>query len=123
MMKMCLKNKILSFVFVLAIFSLSFCCVEKVYAEELETTLCEFTDEYIAWNKLSDEEKKNTTKPPMCDYDATEYNRVKTNINTDADSITQRLYWVENGQETLKKSKQISIKENSNGFNIQEVLS
>ena len=88
-MKMCLKNKILSFVFVLAIFSLSFCCVEKVYAEELETTLCEFTDEYIAWNKLSDEEKKNTTKPPMCDYDATEYNRVKTNIKSSFDSFTK----------------------------------
>lgn len=53
---------------------------------------------------------------------ATKYYIVRTNINEDADTIVQKLYWVENGQETLKKSKQISIIENDDGFNIQEVL-
>lgn len=53
---------------------------------------------------------------------AVSYYRVKTTINADADFIVQNLYWIENKQETLKKSKQISITKNDNGFDIQEVL-
>lgn len=71
-------RKILSFVFIVTIFSLSFCCAVK--ASEYETTLCEFTEEYIEWMKLSDEEKLNVVKPPACDFEATENNRLKTSI-------------------------------------------
>lgn len=52
------------------------------------------------------------------------YYRVDTNINSDADTIVQKLYWIDqNGQSSLKKTKTISIIEETNGFNIQEVLS
>lgn len=76
-----------------------------------------------AVNIIQNDDESITIVEDYATPSALKFYRVKTNINTNADSITQRLYWVENGQETLKKSKQISIKENSNGFNIQEVLS
>lgn len=34
---------------------------------------------------------------------------LKTNINADADTIVQQLYWSVNGTETLKKTKTVSI--------------
>lgn len=50
--------------------------------------------------------------------------RVDTNISAAADQIVQKLYWIDDsGQSTLKKTKTISIIEETNGFNIQEVLS
>ncbi len=61
------KYKKISLFFVVAIIGLSFCCVELVNASQNYTINdCEYTDEYVAWTKLSDEEKKNTQMPPIC---------------------------------------------------------
>ena len=44
----------------MAIFSLSFCCVEVVYAkEDYSITTCKYSEAYLEWEKLSDEEKKS----------------------------------------------------------------
>ena len=56
-MKNKLNSKILSFIFIMAIFSLSFCCVEVVYAkEDYSITTCKYSEAYLEWEKLSDEE-------------------------------------------------------------------
>lgn len=82
--------KRLSFVFIMAIFSLSFWCVEKVYAiDEYSTSTCELSEAYIKWTELSDEEKKNYIQPPMCDYSLTETNRVQSNIRDTFDAFNR----------------------------------
>lgn len=54
----------------------------------------------------------------------TKYYKVLTNINDEATTIVQKLYWVEGtGTETLKKTKTVSINQEEDGYSIQEVLS
>ncbi len=66
-MKNIFNYKRMSLFFIVAIISLSFCCVEIVNAsDKYVANVCEYTDEYVAWTKLSDEEKKNTQMPPIC---------------------------------------------------------
>lgn len=80
-MKNVLNIKFLSLFFIMAIISLSFCCVEIVYAsEEYSISPCIYTDEYISWSKLSEEEKNNTLMPVVCDLDATKTNRLQDNV-------------------------------------------
>ena len=80
-MKNKLNSKILSFIFIMAIFSLSFCCVEVVYAkEDYSITTCKYSEAYLEWEKLSDEEKKNSIQPPMCDTSLTSTNRLQSNV-------------------------------------------
>ena len=89
-MKNRINSKILSFVFIMAIFSLSFWCAEVVYAqEEYSISTCEYSEAYIAWTKLSDEEKKNAIKPPICDYSLTETNRFQSNIRSSFDAFNR----------------------------------
>ena len=45
---------------------LAFCVATNVRAEKIQIKECEYTKEYIAWLKLSDEEKKNTIMPNVC---------------------------------------------------------
>ena len=81
MMKNLFKIKILSFVFVMFIFCLSFFYGNKVYASDsYDVVECKYNDEYITWSKLSDEEKAVTQRPIMCDFDATEDNRLQSNV-------------------------------------------
>lgn len=52
------------------------------------------------------------------------YYKLTVNINEEATLITQKLYWVDaQGQNTLKRTKTISIIEEDIGFNIKGVLS
>lgn len=88
-MNMFKYNK-LSLFFIMAIISLSFCCVEKVYASDKYTTsICEHTEEYIAWSQLSEEERANTQMPPICDLKATESNRLKSSVRKSFDPFNK----------------------------------
>ena len=89
-MKNRLNFKNLSFIFIMAIFSLSFCCVEEVYAQdEYSIATCELSDAYKAWMELSDEEKQNSIQPPMCDYSLTEVNRLQSNVRDSFDAFNR----------------------------------
>ena len=75
-MKQYLKNKklyILLPLFVLSILSILFMNSGMASSEE-EPVLCTKSDEYIRWEKLSEEEKENTIMPMMCDREKDEIN-------------------------------------------------
>ena len=80
-MRVCNVSKILYFILILTFFSLSFCCVDIVNASDNDSIKeCEYTEEYLNWLKLSDEEKKNTIRPEMCAYDNST-NRLKHSLD------------------------------------------
>ncbi len=81
-MRVCNVSKILSFILLLTFFSLSFCCVSIVNASDNDSIKeCEYTEEYLNWLLLSDEEKKNTIRPEMCAYDIGSTNRLKYSLD------------------------------------------
>lgn len=88
-MNMFKYNK-LSLFFIMAIISLSFCCVENVYASDKYTTnICEHSEEYIAWSQLSEEDRNNTQMPPICDLKATESNKLKSSVRKSFDAFNK----------------------------------
>lgn len=88
-MNMFKYNK-LSLFLIMAMISLSFCCVEKVYASDKYTTkVCEHTEEYIAWSQLSEEERANTHMPPICDLKATENAGLRASVKKSFDAFNK----------------------------------
>ena len=82
------KNILIIFV----IFTLSLIKIDKVFANDINTNdfhivQCEYTQEYIAWTKLSDEEKENTIMPPMCDLSNNQNNVSVSAITSQVRSI------------------------------------
>ncbi len=51
---------------VIAFITVLFLGIWHVEAADVTLKLCEYSDEYIAWSKLSSEEKANTVMPNMC---------------------------------------------------------
>ena len=91
-MKNIFKYKNLSLFFIMAVISLSFCCVKTVSAkEELNINTCTYSKEYLEWLELSDEEKANTQMPIICDLSDSKTNRLQTNIRSTFDSF-DKLY-------------------------------
>ena len=88
-MNRCLNKKNLSFFLVMLIFSVVFWC-DKVFAlvsDEVELTTCDISKAYIEWSNLSDEEKKGTIMPPICDSEAMIAKRLKKNVRSQFNSL------------------------------------
>ena len=73
-------------------FTLSIIKADKVFADDANTNdfhivQCEYTPEYIAWTKLSDEEKENTIMPSMCDLSDSQNNISVSAITSQVKSI------------------------------------
>ena len=84
------KCKIILIVFIM--FTLSIIKTDKVFADGVNTNdfhivQCEYTPEYIAWTKLSDEEKENTIMPSMCDLSNSQNNISVSAISSQVKSI------------------------------------
>ena len=88
-MNRCLNKKNLSCFLVMLIFSVVFWC-DKVFAlssDEVELTTCDISKAYIEWSKLSEEEKKGTIMPPICDSEAMIAKRLKKNVRSQFSSL------------------------------------
>ena len=58
-------------------------------SNDIEFRMCTLSDEYIEWEKLSDEEKEKVLMPPMCDVDADQIvsNNVGISLFSDDDVL------------------------------------
>ena len=59
----------------------------SVNTNDFHIVQCEYTPEYIAWTKLSDEEKENTIMPSMCDLSDSHNNISVSAITSQVKSI------------------------------------